>query len=95
MKLGDELIVPNVDQDISFSYDPSAKKLRRRFELYPEGLHATVEFAHDLDRRHTELLKRIQSERHQRKRLDRQLAALLSSPPEIAVHPLFRLLLCI
>src|SRR5215469_12356806 len=29
-KLSDELIVPNLDQDISFFYDPAARKLRRR-----------------------------------------------------------------
>jgi hypothetical protein len=63
-KLCDELIVPNLDQDISFFYDPTTKKLRKRFEMYPEALQATVKFAHDLDRTHTELLKRIQAERH-------------------------------
>ena len=62
-KLSDELIVPNLDQDSSFFYDPATKKLRKRFEVYPEALHATVKFAHDLDRTHTELLKRIQAER--------------------------------
>src|SRR3984893_7958307 len=62
-KLTDELIVPNLDQDISFFYDPIARKLRKRFEMYPEALQATVKFAHDLDRTHTELLKRIQAER--------------------------------
>src|SRR5213596_1451032 len=34
-KLSDELIVPNLDQDISFFYDPATNKLRRRFELKP------------------------------------------------------------
>jgi hypothetical protein len=63
-KLSDELIVPNLDQDISFFYDPTTRKLRRRFEIYPEALDATVKFAHDLERTHTELLKRIQAERH-------------------------------
>ena len=63
-KLSDELIVPNLDQDVSFFYDPATKKLRKRFEMYPEALQATVKFAHDLDRTHTELLKRIQAERH-------------------------------
>jgi uncharacterized protein YukE len=63
-KLSDELIVPNLDQDISFFYDPTTRKLRKRFEMYPEALQATVKFAHDLDRTHTELLKRIQAERH-------------------------------
>lgn len=62
-KLSDELIVPNLDQDISFFYDPTIRKLRKRFEMYPEALQATVKFAHDLDRTHTELLKRIQAKR--------------------------------
>src|SRR5215510_3903581 len=62
-KLSDELIVPNLDQDISFFYDPATKKLRRRFETYPEALDATVKFANELERTHTELLKRIQAER--------------------------------
>ena len=62
-KLSDELIVPNLDQDISFFYDPVTRKLRKRFEIYPDALQATVKFAHDLDRTHTELLKRIQAER--------------------------------
>ncbi len=63
-KLSDELIVPNLDQDPSFFYDPTTKKLRKRFEIYPEALQATVKFAHDLDRTHTELLKQIEAERH-------------------------------
>jgi len=62
-KLSDELIVPNLDQDISFFYDPATKKLRKRFEMYPEALQATVKFAHDLERTHTQLLKQIQAER--------------------------------
>src|SRR5438477_5786846 len=62
-KLSDELIVPNLDQDISFFYDPATRKLRKRFEMYPEALQATVKFANDLDHTHTELLKRIQAER--------------------------------
>src|SRR6266481_5378683 len=62
-KLSDELIVPNLDQDISFFYDPATKKLRKRFELYPEALDARVRFANELERTHTELLKRIQAER--------------------------------
>ncbi|HSS17766.1 MAG TPA: hypothetical protein VLQ29_12425 [Candidatus Dormibacteraeota bacterium] len=62
-KLSDELIVPNLDQDISFFYDPATKKLRKQFEIYPEALQANVKFANDLERTHTELLKRIQAER--------------------------------
>jgi hypothetical protein len=62
-KLSDELIVPNLDQNTSFFYDPATKKLRKRFEIYPEALQATVKFADELERTHTELLKRIQVER--------------------------------
>src|SRR5437899_4881078 len=62
-KLSDELIVASLDQDISFFYDPATKKLRKRFEMYPEALQATVKFANELERTHTELLKRIQAER--------------------------------
>ena len=62
-RLSDELIVPNLDQDISFFYDPATKKLRKRFEIYPQALEATVKFAHDLDRTKTQLVKQIQAER--------------------------------
>jgi hypothetical protein len=62
-KLSDELIVPNLDQDISFFYDPATKKLQKRFEIYLEALDARVKFANELERTHTELLKRIQAER--------------------------------
>jgi len=62
-KLSDELIVPNLNQDISFFYDPTTKRLRKQFEIYPEALQANVKFANDLERTHTELLKQIQAER--------------------------------
>jgi hypothetical protein len=62
-KLSDELIVPNLNQDIPFFYDPATKKLRKQFEIYPQALQATVKFATDLERTHTELLKQIQAER--------------------------------
>jgi hypothetical protein len=63
-KLSDELIVPNLNQDISFFYDPATRKLRKQFEIYPDALDATVKFANELEHTHTELLKRIQAERH-------------------------------
>jgi hypothetical protein len=64
-KLSDEFIVPNLDQDISFFYEPTTSKLRKRFEFYPEALDATVKFANELERTHTALLKQIQAERQQ------------------------------
>jgi len=64
-KLSDELIVPNLDRDVSFFYDPATRKLRKQFEIYPEALEATVKLANDLERTHSELLKRIQAERQQ------------------------------
>ena len=62
-KLSDELIAPNLDQDISFFYDPATKRLRKRFEKYPEGLTATVKLFHDMEKTQTDLLKQVQSER--------------------------------
>src|SRR5215469_16823483 len=62
-KLSDDLIVPNLDQDISFFYDPATKKLRKRFEIYSEALDARLKFANDLERTHMELLRRIRAER--------------------------------
>jgi hypothetical protein len=62
-KLSDELIVPNLDQDISFFYDPATKKLRKQFEIYPDALQERVKFANELEGTHTELLKQIQAER--------------------------------
>jgi hypothetical protein len=62
-KLSDELIIPNLDQDLSFFYDPATKKLRKRFEMYPEALQAEATFFHELERTHAALLKQIQAER--------------------------------
>jgi len=62
-KLSDELIVPNLDQDISFFYDPATKKLRKRFEKYPEGLDLVVKLFHDMETTQTDLLKQLQAER--------------------------------
>jgi len=66
-KLSDEMIAPNLDQDISFFYDPATKKLRKRFEKYPEALQATVNFFHDLEKAQSDLLKQIQAERQRQK----------------------------
>jgi uncharacterized protein YukE len=62
-KLSDELIVPNLDQDTSFFYDPATKKLRKRFERYPDALGMAANFLHELKRAQTDLLKQIQAER--------------------------------
>jgi len=50
-KLSDELIVPNLGQDISFFYDPATKKLRKQFEIYPEALQETVNLLMSLNER--------------------------------------------
>src|SRR5205814_5038659 len=62
-RLSDDLIVPNLDKEISFFYDPATRKLRKQFEIYPKALEATVKLANDLEHTHSELLKRIQAER--------------------------------
>ena len=64
-KLSDELILPNLGKNISFLRSRHGK-LRKRFEIYPQGLDATVTLANDLDRTRSELLERIQAERQQR-----------------------------
>lgn len=61
--LSDELIAPNLDQDVSFFYDPATKKLRKRFERYPDVLALTANFFHELEKAQTDLLKQIQTER--------------------------------
>ena len=65
-KLSDELIWPNLDQDISFFYDRTTKQLRKRFADYPEILEDTAKFFHDLEKAKRELLTQIQAERHKR-----------------------------
>jgi hypothetical protein len=62
-KLSDELIVPSLDQDISFFYDPVTRKLRKRFAAYPEALQSVVRFFDDYVRDQTALLKQIENER--------------------------------
>ncbi|HLW34207.1 MAG TPA: hypothetical protein VKS98_00960, partial [Chthoniobacterales bacterium] len=62
-KLSDELIWPNLDQDISFFYDPATRKLRKRFARYPDILDDTAKFFHDLEKAKRELLSQIQAER--------------------------------
>lgn len=65
-KLSDELIWPNLDQDKSFFYDPTTKKLRKKFEQYPDVLDDTAKFFHDLEKAKRELLTQIQAERQKR-----------------------------
>ena len=65
-KLSDELIWPNLDQDISFFYDPATKQLRKKFERYPDVLDDTAKFFHDLEKAKRELLTQIQAERQKR-----------------------------
>jgi len=62
-RLSDEMIAPNLDQDISFFYDPATKKLRKRFEKYPDAIQASADFFHSMEKAYTELLKQIQAER--------------------------------
>lgn len=61
--LSDTLILPNLDQDISFFYDPATKELRKRFARYADALDSFVGFFDDYIKTHTELLERIKAER--------------------------------
>ena len=62
-KLSDQLIVPNVEQEPEFFYDPGTKKLRKRFEKYPQSLEDAGKFFAELEKLETELLKQVQLER--------------------------------
>ena len=64
--LSDALIVPNLDQDISFFYDPITKQLRKKFAAYPKALHATEILFQTWAKTESELLVRIRAERQKR-----------------------------
>ena len=59
----DELIAPNLDQDISFFYDPAAKQLRKRFQKYPAMLETVRNLFRDVEAAQTNLLAQIRAER--------------------------------
>jgi hypothetical protein len=65
-KLSDELIAPNLGQDASFFYEGDGRKLRERFEIYPDALQARLDFFNQLQQRQTQLLSQIQNERRRR-----------------------------
>ena len=65
-KLSDELIQPNLDQDITFFYDPATKELRKRFAGYPDGLENLAAFFNKYAANLTDLLNQLQAERQRR-----------------------------
>jgi hypothetical protein len=64
-KLSDELIVPNLDQENAFFYQPTRKELRKRFAFYAEALQAELNFFRELEKAQNDLLIQIQAERKQ------------------------------
>ena len=66
-KLSDQLIVPNVDQGPEFFYDPATRKLRKRFEKYPQSLEDAGKFFEEFEKLEKELLQQIQLERQKHK----------------------------
>jgi hypothetical protein len=64
----DELIAPNLDQDISFFYDPATKQLRKRFQKYPAMLETVRNLFRDVEAAQTNLLAQIRAERAKAKR---------------------------
>ena len=65
-KLSDQLIVQNLDEEISFFYDPASKQLRKRFSFYPDTQRAAARFFQDEERANKVLLEQIQAERKRR-----------------------------
>jgi hypothetical protein len=62
-RLSDELIVPNLDEEPAFFYDPTTKQLRKRFARYILTLQAFQPFYDDYIQAQTELLTQIRAER--------------------------------
>ncbi len=62
-RLSDQLIVPNLDEDISFFYDPATRQLRKRFNFYLLALRAIANLFHEEERANQLLLEQIQTER--------------------------------
>src|SRR3954464_1352560 len=62
-QLSDELIAPNLEQDITFFYDPATKQLRKRFTRYAEALQKFIPFYDDYIKAQSELLTQIRAER--------------------------------
>ena len=62
-ELSDTLIVPNLDQDITFFYDPATKQLRKRFTGYAETLQKFLPFYDAYIKALTDLLTQIRAER--------------------------------
>jgi hypothetical protein len=65
-RLTDQLVRPNLDQDVSFFYDPATKQLRKRFENYPAMLETAAKMFRDVESAQTTLLTRIRAERARR-----------------------------
>jgi hypothetical protein len=62
-QLSDTLLVPNLDQEMTFFYDPATKQLRKRFTRYAEALEKFVPFYDAYLQALTELLTQIRAER--------------------------------
>ena len=62
-ELSDTLIVPNLEQDITFFYDPATKQLRKRFTRYAEALQKFVPFYDAYIKALQDLLTQIRAER--------------------------------
>jgi hypothetical protein len=62
-QLSDDLIAPNLEQDITFFYDPTTKQLRKRFTRYAEALQKFIPFYDAYIQSLTDLLAQIRAER--------------------------------
>ena len=62
-RLSDQLIVPNLDAEISFFYDPVTRQLRKRFNFYLPAQRAIAQLFYEEERANQILLEQIQAER--------------------------------
>jgi hypothetical protein len=62
-QLSDAIIIPNLDQDPTFFYDPATKQLRKRFTRYTDALQSFQSFFNEYIEAQTDLLTQIRAER--------------------------------
>ena len=65
-QLSDTFIVPNLDEDHTFFYDPATKQLRKRFTRYIEALQGFDPFYDSYIKAMNDLLTQIRAERAKR-----------------------------
>ncbi len=65
-RLSDQLIAPNLDEEISFFYDSATGQMRKRFAFYLPAMKAIAKLFQEEERANQILLEQVQAERERR-----------------------------